>query len=77
MSSTGYYGSLVIEALVVGGILAALMSMAIVVYPLANSPQRAATMGFVLGILVHVGFEGAKANSWYCSQGAACRARAM
>ena len=32
MSSTGYYGSLIIEALVVGGILAALMSMAIVVY---------------------------------------------
>jgi hypothetical protein len=72
--STSYFGSLVIEALVVGGILAALMSMTIVVYPLANSPQRAATMGFVLGVLVHLGFEGAKANAFYCKNGAACRA---
>lgn len=72
--STSYYGSLAIEALVVGGILAALMSMAIVIYPLANSPQRAATMGFALGVLVHLGFEWSKANSWFCQNGAACRA---
>jgi|APGre2960657444_1045066.scaffolds.fasta_scaffold07163_6 hypothetical protein len=77
MASTGYYGSVLIEALVVGGVLAALMSMAIVVFPLEESPQRAAFLGFVLGVLTHVSFEMTKANAFYCKNGAACAPRNM
>ncbi len=72
---TGYYGSVLIEALVVGGMLAALMSMAIVVYPLEDVPSRAAMLGFVLGLTTHVIFEATKANTWYCDYGAACAAK--
>jgi hypothetical protein len=75
--TTAYIGSVTIEALVVGGILAALMSMAIVVYPLYESPSRAAMLGFFLGALVHVVFEVTKANTWYCDNGAACAVRKM
>lgn len=73
---TGYYGSVLLEALIVGGILAGLMAMAIVVWPLDDSPRAAAVMGFALGMLVHLLFEGTKANRWYCANGAACAARA-
>ena len=72
MAPSGYYGSVMLEALVVGGILAALTSMAVVVYPTYDSPQRAAMLGAVLGALVHVIFEVTKANRWYCDNGAAC-----
>lgn len=71
--STGYYGSVLLEALGVGGVLAALMSMAVVMYPTYDSPSRAATLGFVLGLLVHALFEATKANRWYCANGAACK----
>ena len=71
---TGYYGAVMLEALIVGGILAAMMSMAIVVWPINDSPQSAAVMGLVLGALVHIAFEASKANTFYCKNGAACAA---
>ena len=73
--ASGYYGSVMLEALVVGAVLAALMSMAVVMYPTYDSPQRAAILGMVLGALVHVLFETTKANRWYCDNGAACAIR--
>ena len=71
--NTGYYGSVLLESLIVGGILAAMMATAVIVYPI-DGPERAAYMGLFLGILTHVGFEITKANSWYCNNGAACKA---
>jgi len=72
---SAYYGSVMLEAVVVGGMLAALMAMAIVVYPLRDAPGKAAILGFVLGAMTHGLFEVSKANTWYCDNGAACAAR--
>jgi hypothetical protein len=68
-----YLGSLLIEALVVGAVLAAMLSASMVLYPMTG-PQDAAYTGFVLGMIAHLGFELTKVNSWYCSSGAACSA---
>lgn len=71
--NTGYYGSVLLEALIVGGILGAMMSVAVILYPI-DGPQTAAWMGIILGMLTHLGFEVTKANRWYCQNGAACHA---
>lgn len=67
----GYYGSVLLEALVVGGILAAMMSIVVVLYPITGS-SSAAFRGFFLGALTHILFEASRANAWYCKNGAAC-----
>jgi outer membrane biosynthesis protein TonB len=67
-----YYGSLLIEALVVGAVLAAILSSWIVVSPL-DGPSHAAYVGFIVGMLTHIGFELIGANRWYCKNGASCK----
>jgi hypothetical protein len=62
-----------IEALVVGAVLAALLTASSILYPITG-PQDAAYTGFILGMIAHLAFELTKVNSWYCSSGAACSA---
>jgi hypothetical protein len=71
---TAYYGSVLIEALVVGALLAAMLAIATVLYPI-DGPQRAIWIGIVVGALTHLLFEVTKANRWYCTNGAACKSR--
>ena len=63
---------LLLEALVVGMTLAvALLAAHAVTTP--KSATDVLLMGFVVGILIHLGFELAGLNRVYCSIGAACR----
>lgn len=66
-----YAASLGFEAMVVGAVLAAALLAASRLVPL-RAPATVATVGFVVGVLVHVGFELAGGNAWYCRHGAAC-----
>ena len=63
--------SLASEAVVVGAVLAAALAAAWSVAPF-RSAGAAALAGFVVGVAVHLGFEAAGANKWYCRHGAAC-----
>lgn len=66
-----YIGSLLIEVVVVGAILAAMLTASQILYPITG-PQDAAYTGFILGALAHLIFEVTKVNAWYCASGAAC-----
>jgi hypothetical protein len=70
--SFSYISSVVVEAIIVGIVLAVSLSVSDVLVPI-NGPQRAAYTGLVVGMLVHVGFEVFGANRWYCKQGASCK----
>jgi uncharacterized MnhB-related membrane protein len=63
----------VIEALVVGGVLGCVLALSTTIYKTEDKASRAAFLGFVLGILVHVSFEISKVNTWYCRHGVACK----
>lgn len=71
-TTTAYYGSLLLEAIVVGAVLAAILSSWIVMSPM-NGPRDAAYVGFIVGMLTHIGFELVGANRWYCRNGASCQ----
>lgn len=68
-----YLGSLLIEAIVVGAVLSAMLTASMILYPMLG-PRDAAYTGFIVGVITHLLFEVTKANSWYCSSGAACSA---
>lgn len=55
---------LLLEAVVVGAILAAVLAVVAGLGP---------TTGFLAGAGVHLVFELVGANRWYCTHGAACR----
>jgi hypothetical protein len=63
---------LAIEAFVVGIVLALGMVMTSFVH-WPSTRLGLFAWGLVLGVLVHVGFELAGGNLWYCSHGFACR----
>jgi len=67
-----YFSSVLVEAIIVGVVLAVCLSVSDVLVPI-NGPQRAAYTGLIVGILVHIGFEVFGANRWYCKQGASCK----
>jgi hypothetical protein len=61
-----------IEATVVGIVLAIVLAIAVAARgPIATVPAALAT-GLVLGAAVHLGFEVAGLNRAYCTTGAAC-----
>ena len=66
-----YLGSLVIELVVVGAIISAMLTASMILYPMTG-PRDAAYTGFIVGALAHLLFEITRMNSWYCSSGAAC-----
>lgn len=61
------------EAIVVGVVLSILLVVTTSVVPLhQENIARTSIVGFVLGVVTHLGFELVGANAWYCRQGAAC-----
>ena len=72
MLSFAYVSMVLVEALIVGIVLAASLTVSDILVPITNA-QTAALTGLVVGALVHVGFEVAGANAWYCRKGASCR----
>jgi hypothetical protein len=64
--------SLALEAVVVGVVLAIALAITVRISGSIDSPGRGLAIGFVLGILVHLGFELSGANAAYCTIGAAC-----
>ena len=63
---------LVIEAVVVGATLAVALAAAFAVHRPTSTTDVLLT-GFVLGVLIHLGFEAFGFNRAYCTIGAACR----
>lgn len=64
---------LVLEAVVVGAVLAVVLALAVWLLPRAfASAWKAGLAGFVLGVAVHLGFELAGLNRVYCDVGHAC-----
>jgi len=61
---------LAIEAAVVGLLLAGLIQVALSLGVRVN-----AITGFVLGVVIHLGFEASGLNAKYCAVGNACRRR--
>ncbi len=59
------------EAVVVGAVLAVALLAASHVVRLTD-PWTVLAVGFVLGAGLHLAFEAAGANAWYCRYGAAC-----
>jgi len=70
--SFSHVSMVLVEALVVGLVLAASLSVSDILVPITN-PKTAALTGLVVGALVHIGFEVFGANAWYCTEGASCR----
>jgi len=69
-----YWSRLAMEAGCVGAVLA----FALVLGSRAYRPSNVSEMlmyGFCLGVLIHLGFEMAGFNRFYCASGAACLAR--
>ena len=61
----------IFEAIVVGIITAlALVSAFTIVHP--QTPTQLLATGFIIGVLIHLGFEIAGGNAWYCKYGSAC-----
>jgi hypothetical protein len=63
---------LILEALVVGIVLAVLMMIMWVIVPITGIIV-AGSVGFVVGVCAHLLFEYIGANTWYCSNGNACK----
>ncbi len=66
--------SLLTEAAVVGAVLAVALLAAASLVRLTD-PWTVLGVGFVLGAGLHLAFEAAGANAWYCRHGAACVSR--
>ena len=66
-----YTTRLVMEAACVGAVVA----VALLVGQFLNPVDRIQTLlyGFMLGMLIHLGFEVTGLNTYYCRHGAACR----
>ena len=64
--------SLVIEALTVGIVLAACLALVVRLSGPLMGASDALLAGFMLGVTIHLGFELAGANRWYCAKGWAC-----
>lgn len=71
--SAGYTITLLIEAGVVAAVTALALALAVAVTGPISTVPRAVMVGTVLGALIHVAFELAGANTYYCTGGAACR----
>lgn len=67
-----YSMSLFTEAVVVGFVLAAVLGIQWTIRQ-PRTIQEVVATGFVMGACIHLAFEAAGANSWYCRHGAACR----
>lgn len=65
--------SLAYEAGVVGLVLAVIMAAVVYVSGPIDTVQRGLVLGFVMGVVIHLGFELTGANAAYCTLGAACR----
>ena len=64
--------TLLLEAASVGATLAfALVAAFSIVKP--TSTIKTLLIGFIVGVLIHLGFELAGLNKYYCSAGHACR----
>lgn len=62
---------LVIEAVIVGAVLAACLWLVQLVMP-GLVTRWPVVMGMILGIAIHLGFELTGLNTMYCSTGYAC-----
>lgn len=66
---------LVLEALIVGGSLAAALGGVAWAWPASLRTASSATLvGFALGVAFHLGFEALGLNAAYCTSGHACSA---
>lgn len=63
--------SLMLEAVIVGAVLAVALAIT-VKFTTIQTSKRALVAGFVLGVLIHLGFEFVGANKAYCTVGVAC-----
>jgi len=64
---------LLLEASSVGATLAIALVIAFAIVK-PTTMTKTLLIGFVLGVLIHLGFEIAGLNKYYCSAGHACRA---
>ena len=65
--------SLAYEACIVGLVLAVVMAAVVHFSGAIDTPRRGLVLGFVLGVLIHLGFEITGANAAYCTVGSACQ----
>jgi hypothetical protein len=68
-----YIATLLLEAGVVAAVTAAALALAVRVAGPISTVHQALLVGTVMGALIHVAFELAGANTYYCKAGAACR----
>ena len=68
-----YITTLLLEAGVVAAITALALALAVYVTGPISTVQQALMVGTVLGAMIHLTFELAGANAYYCTGGAACR----
>lgn len=70
---TTYTRNLLMEASVVAAVTALALALAVRIAGPITTPLRALIVGTVTGACIHIAFELAGANSYYCRAGAACR----
>jgi hypothetical protein len=63
---------LAFEACIVGAVLASMLVAADLAMGPASTLTRTLVRGFIIGIIIHLGFEIVGGNTWYCTHGAAC-----
>ena len=66
-----YIPRLGLEAAVVGAVLALALLLVQSRFP-PTSHADIIFQGFVVGIMIHLGFELFRGNKWFCTYGAAC-----
>jgi hypothetical protein len=65
------HSNLLIEALAVGAMTALALCIARLVTPISTI-REALIVGFVIGVVFHLGCQVSGINAWYCKHGAAC-----
>lgn len=67
-----YVLTLATEVGAVAAITALALAVAVALSGPIHTPARALVVGAIAGACIHLAFEGAQMNSYYCRHGAAC-----